>query len=220
MKRKKRSKILLVLLVLFTLGCKQKKDHINISCVGDSITFGSGIKNTNNSYPFQLESMLGQKFTVRNFGRNSATMLQKGNLPYWTQKEYNNAMRSNPDLVIIMLGTNDTKPQNWQYKSMYKTDYKNLINQFKHLSTHPEVWIALPPPIFEAKYGLNDTIVANKLLPLIKEVAKEENLKLIDNNTLFKNKPELFNDGIHPNEKGARIMAENIAKEIKLFYNK
>ena len=220
MKQKKISKILLVLFVLFTLGCKQEKDHYNISCVGDSITYGNGIKNTNNSYPFQLEKMLGKRFTVRNYGRSSATMLRNGNLPYWIQREYNNAMRSNPDLVIIMLGTNDTKPQNWKYKSLYKKDYKNLINQFKQLSTHPKVWIALPPPVFEDKYGLKDSVVFNELLPLIKEIAKEENLKLIDNNTLFKNKPELFNDGIHPNEKGAKVMAENIAKEIKLLYNK
>src|SRR4051812_1868247 len=57
---------------------------IRVACVGDSITFGYGIKDRDhNSYPAQLGVMLGNKWEVRNFGVNGVTALRKGTRPYF-----------------------------------------------------------------------------------------------------------------------------------------
>ena len=87
-------------------------DPIKIACVGNSITFGSGIANREkNAYPQQLQAMLGMKYEVRNFGVSSRTLLKKGDHPYWETEAYNTALLFKPDIVYIKLGTNDSKLQ-------------------------------------------------------------------------------------------------------------
>src|SRR5687768_5658034 len=70
------------------------KDKIRVACVGDSITFGSGVKDREtNNYPAQLGRMLGEKWEVRNFGVSGATMLRKGDKPYDKQKAFRSEER-------------------------------------------------------------------------------------------------------------------------------
>ena len=60
-----------------------------VACLGDSITFGAGVKNRGeNNYPLQLEKMLGNNYQVKNFGVNGATILKKGDKPYWKLGAY------------------------------------------------------------------------------------------------------------------------------------
>lgn len=40
-------------------------------------------------------------------------MLKKGDLPYWNEIQYEIALKSCADIIILMLGTNDSKIQNW-----------------------------------------------------------------------------------------------------------
>src|SRR5438270_834071 len=83
---------------------------IKVACVGDSITQGSGLQE--NTYPLQLQRMLGSNYEVRNFGVGGATLLEQGDKPYIQQKLYQDSLAFQPDVVVIMLGTNDSKPQN------------------------------------------------------------------------------------------------------------
>ena len=106
-----------------------------IACVGDSITYGLSISNrSSNSYPAQLAEMLGNQWSVRNFGVSGATLLQKGDNPYLKTLGFNLAHEFKPNIVVILLVTNDSKPVNWQYKSHYINDYITLINIFKKLA--------------------------------------------------------------------------------------
>jgi len=123
-----------------------------VACVGDSITYGSGIANrTVDNYPAHLQRMLRQydlAWEVQNFGVSGATLLSKGDLPYIRQAAFGNAQACNPDIVIIKLGTNDSKPQNWQYKADLIPDYENMIDAFQALPSRPQVWICKPVPAF------------------------------------------------------------------------
>jgi lysophospholipase L1-like esterase len=117
-------------------GCY--KETIRVACIGDSITFGSGIKfRSRDSYPAQLGRMLGNEWQVRNFGVSGATMLKNGDKPYWEQQALGDALAYNPHVVVIKLGTNDTKPQNWKYKDEFISDYADMIGHFKRLSAQP-----------------------------------------------------------------------------------
>ena len=116
-------------------------DHpTKVACIGTSITYGATIVNMpRDSYPAQLGRLLGTQWKVRNFGVNGRTMLKKGNLPYWNTPVFEQAMEFLPDVIIIELGTNDSKPQNWKYKSEFYDDYKDMINGLLALKSSPKI---------------------------------------------------------------------------------
>lgn len=80
---------------------------VRVACVGDSITAGVGASK-GNAYPDQLGRMLGGKWAVMNFGVSGATLLNHGDKPYQKQAAFKKALDSQPNVVIIKLGTNDT----------------------------------------------------------------------------------------------------------------
>ena len=191
-------------------------EPIRVACVGDSITFGAGIRDRQNkSYPAQLSDMLGKGYEVKNFGNSGSTMLKKGDKPYWKQREYGASLAFNPDIVIIKLGTNDTKPQNWKHGSEFAADYKDMIAAFRALKSKPKVYICLPVPVFKTRWGITDKTVNENVIPATKIVAKEAGVKLIDLNTPLKGKAALVPDSVHPNAGGAKIIAETIARMLK-----
>ncbi|MFP4095501.1 MAG: GDSL-type esterase/lipase family protein [Cyclobacteriaceae bacterium] len=205
----------LCLLVLSSLSFRQQK-VIKVACVGDSITYGSSIENREeNSYPAQLQKLLGDGWEVQNFGVSGATMLKNGDKPYWKTEAFQQALAFEPDVVIIKLGTNDSKPQNWAYAEAYETDYRAMIQEFRGLESQPEIWICLPVPVYEEHYGITSSVVDDEILPMIKRIKRAENVKTINLYKALSKKAEMFPDGIHPDAAGAKVMAETIAKKIK-----
>jgi acyl-CoA thioesterase-1 len=186
-----------------------------VACVGDSITYGSGIANrTVDGYPAQLQRLLRQydlSWEVQNFGVSGATLLSRGDLPYVRQAAYANAQAYNPDIVIIKLGTNDSKPQNWQYKGDFVSDYESMIDTFRALPSRPQVWICKPVPAFYVNFNIRPDVLRDEILPLIDQIARERNAPVIDLYTALQNSGNLFPDGIHPNAEGAGLMAQAIA---------
>jgi lysophospholipase L1-like esterase len=212
----------LVIFSLPTLSCtsydSSKPIHvedytqtIRVACIGDSITYGYSIKNRiKDSYPAQLGRMLGEKWQVRNFGVSGATMLKKGDLPYWDQQAFKDALAYNPNVVIIKLGTNDTKPQNWKYKDQFAADYADMIDRFAELPSKPRIWICKPVPAYGERWGISETIIKNEAIPLIDRIAHNKNVPVIDLHDPLSGKPELFPDQIHPNAEGAYCIAKEI----------
>lgn len=186
-----------------------------VSCVGDSITYGYGLTDrAHDSYPVQLERLLravDSTWRVSNFGVNSKTLLHRGDQPYIQTSAYQQALASKPDIVIIMLGTNDAKPQNWVYKADFVSDYCNLIDSFQTLPTGPEVWICKPVPAFDNPYTISPTVVNQEIPPLIDQIAAIKGTPVIDLYHPLLDHGNLFPDGIHPNAEGAGIMAQTIA---------
>lgn len=207
-------KITVLFSLIFVLSCKEKVKKV--ACVGDSITYGAGIENRDSlSYPAQLNRLTGENMLVKNFGHSGATLLNSGDKPYTTLKEYKDALEFKPDIVVIKLGTNDSKPQNWKFKDNFANDYKALIDTFAALPTKPEIWVCLPVPAYGNAWNINDTIIKNEAIPILKEVAKEKNVQLIDLYTALSNKENLFPDKIHPNAEGAGEIAKAVFEAIK-----
>ena len=188
---------------------------IKVACVGDSITFGSGIPDRDvNSYPAQLGRRLGQKWDVRNFGVSGATLLKKGDKPYWNTGAFNNARNFMPDVVIIKLGTNDTKPQNWQHKRQFAGNYLEMINIFRAVNKDVHIWLCLPVPAFPERWGIRDSVIKDELVPIIQQLATQEDLPTIDLYKALHGRADLFPDKIHPNTEGASIMTYEIYKSL------
>ena len=186
---------------------------IVVACVGDSITAGSGAEK-GRSYPAQLGAMLGEKWTVNNFGVSGATLLNHGDKPYQKQGAFKKALESAPDVVVIMLGTNDTKPQNWKFKNEFVADYKNLIGQFAALPSKPKMFVCHPAFVpGQGNYGINEAGVKEQI-PLIDKLATDEKAAVIDVHGSLADHAELLPDRVHPNTKGATLMARAVFKSL------
>jgi len=142
-----------------------------VACIGDSITFGYGIKNRqNDNYPAQLAKLLGNNWQVENFGLNGHTLMNKGNAPYMKSPRYKQALAFQPDVVIIKLGTNDTKAVNWKHKGDYVKDYLTMIESFRKLPSKPEIFICKPVPVFPERWGITDKTVREEIVPLVEAI--------------------------------------------------
>lgn len=193
---------------------------IRVACVGDSITFGSGLKNRQqDSYPAVLGRWLGAGWDVRNFGVSGATLLKKGDRPYDRQKAHAEALAFAPDIVVIMLGTNDSKHRgdgsldsnralnNWQYKADFVPDYEALIAGFRKANPQAKIYVCLPTPCFPGRWGINNGTIHDEIIPLVRQVAADTRAGVIDLNSALAGKKDLFPDTVHPNPAGARLMA-------------
>jgi Lysophospholipase L1 and related esterases len=188
---------------------------VKVACVGDSITEGAGLAcQSQTGYPVVLNKLLGKHYRVLNSGRSATTLQKKGDFPYWTCKEFTNVFVYNPKIIIIKLGTNDTKPQNWKMGN-YEADYQALIDTFSTIKPKPVIYLCKPVPVFKTRWGINDSTVVNAVIPTLERLAAKNHLKIIDLYTSMKDEGGNFPDNIHPNEKAAAKMAQIIAAEIK-----
>lgn len=206
--------VALAILLLCTIQtfAQAPEQKIKVACVGNSITEGAGLTKT---YPDVLQELLGEAYEVRNYGIGGRTLLRKGDLPFWNESKYEEVLDWEPDVVIIKLGTNDTKPQNWQYKDEFVKDYMDFINSFKNLPSNPTVFICNPIPVFEDKWGINEAAMKNEVLPAMKKIAKEAEVPIIDTYQPFLGKADLTYDAIHPNDEGAGFLATEVYKALK-----
>lgn len=208
--------IISILAILMVHTAPAGAQTVKIACIGNSITYGAGIENRDKlSYPAQLQAWLGDSYEVRNYGVSGATMLRKGDFPYWTRPEFKAALEWKPDIVIIKLGTNDSKPQNWQYASEFESDYSDMIAEFAAITPKPRILVALPVPVFtEEKWGIRDKIVRDEVIPKIKTVASKKKCQVIDLYTPLLPYKYAFPDDVHPNSIGASVMVEEIYRNL------
>lgn len=194
------------------------QQKIRIACIGNSITFGATIEEREKyCYPAQMASLLGNGYEVVNFGRNGATLLSKGDIPYRNTDQYQQALQFNPDLVFIGLGANDTKPVNREYLGEFVQDYKDLVFSFRSLPASPRIVLLTPLPAFTVgEEGISAAIIRDEIVPFVRQVAFETGCEVINMYNLFIESPELFPDKVHPNSSGAKVMAERLAEVVKM----
>jgi lysophospholipase L1-like esterase len=188
-------------------------EPIKVACVGDSITQGVGAQR-GKSYPAQLQGLLGDGYQVGNFGVSARTLLKKGDFPYWNEKKYQDALAMEPAIVVIMLGTNDTKPQNWKFEAEFEADYRELVKSFQSLKSKPRVFVCRPVPVpGMGNYGINEENI-QKEIPRLDALAKALGCGVIDMHAALAKFPEMLPDRVHPNTAGAGEMAKAAARAI------
>ncbi len=189
---------------------------LKVACIGNSITDGFGIAMKDlNGYPAQLQHKLGNGYIVKNFGVSARTMLNKGDLPYMNEPAWRDALSFSPDIAIVGLGTNDSKPYNWTHKDEFMTDMQQLINRLKALPSHPRIILCTPLPAPNLLNSIQDSVIARDICPLIKKVAKKNKLQLVDFHSTFPSSDGLIQrDLIHPTTKGAGLIADRLREII------
>lgn len=198
---------------VFTSTCLNAQPQpIKVVCIGASITYGARIEDREkNSYPAQLQAMLGKSYTVYNYGVSGCTLLKKGDRPYWATKEYQQALAINPDIVVIDLGGNDSKLINRIYIKDFEKNYQEFIRSFSQLPSQPRIILLSAMPSFvRDTTGIWDQTITKKINPGIQNVAFTEAKEVIDMHSPFVDKESLMPDKIHPNKAGAAIMARAV----------
>ncbi len=212
-----RALVLSLSFLLLVCQCLQAQPaaQVRIACIGNSITYGAGIENRDRfSYPAQLNALLAPIADVRNFGVSGRTLLRHGDYPYWNESAFHEAIAFKPNIVIIKLGTNDSKPQNWKFAGEFVYDYEALIDSFSSLPSHPDIFACYPVPVFSDHWGIRDSVVTKGIVPKIDSVSQARHVRIIDLYRPLKPYAGLFPDGVHPNAAGANLMAIEVLKNI------
>ena len=211
-------KYFIILIAIIMTISSQAQKKIKVACVGNSITYGATIANRDKyAYPAQLQAMLGDGYSVGNFGKSGATLLNKGHRPYTKQEEYKKALEFAGDIVVIHLGVNDTDPRNWpNYKDYFVKDYLDLIESFRKANSNTRIMIARMTPINSGHPRFNSGTKEwhTQIQKAIEIVAKAANAQLIDFHERLYPLFHLIPDNVHPNKEGATILAETVFQGI------
>jgi lysophospholipase L1-like esterase len=228
-----------------------KKTSIRVACVGDSITSYACASNDTMTYPQQLQRILGTtSYEVFNFGDSGKTMLKKGlcgsggqpvppcggDCSYWDGQPFQQALQSQPDIVTIMLGTNDAKRCNWEGPpngsppgggTQFMADYLDMIQRFQALPTKPRIYVVIPPPLTHPPnnasapppFDMSPRAINTQYPALQRTIAWRggANIGIIDVWTILGGNnmdPLLTCDGCHPKDEALTIIAQAIAKAI------
>jgi lysophospholipase L1-like esterase len=192
------------------LNKNNSDSKIRVACVGDSITGGT-------QYPADLWMLLGSaNYTVGNFGVGGSTASLDSWNPYINNSAFQDSKEFKPNIVIIMLGTNDANPLIRRGNGSFVNDYVKLVMEFQELSSKPKIFIVKPPPIFSNGTTPSAEYFKNNVIPQIEQVANQTNLPIIDVYSALANYSEFFHDGVHPDEQGAKLIANEIYNTIIL----
>ncbi len=196
---------------------KVQNEGIKVACIGDSITYGAGVlwSRARDSYPAQLQQMLGNEYQVINYGASGRTLQDEGDTPYKNTGFIDHSQSISPDAVVIMLGTNDSKPFNWNAER-YEEQYVQLVQSYQSLEPNTQIYVVAPPAAFitEGKdkvvYSIEQNTIKDEIHDIVQNIAKQTGATFVDMFEVTKNHPEYFMDGVHGNQNGYKVIAETI----------
>jgi acyl-CoA thioesterase I len=209
--------ILMILLIVSSLlttsvlfVTRSSPEKIKVACVGDSLTQSS-------SYPYYLWMRLGLgNYSLRNFGAGSTTISLNTQTPYMNTSKFKEALDFQPNIVIMMLGTNDAQPRLEGNNATLTSDYVKLITAFRELPNKPEIWLVLPPPIISNQTNAIDAkYFSQTVIPCIQQAAKQTGAKTIDVYSTLLGYPEMIqDDGLHVTIGGAEVIAQMVSRAL------
>lgn len=216
------AKLSRILGFLLFLSFNSQAQSIKVACVGNSVTYGMGINSReDNSYPAQLQKLLGNDYDVKNFGFSGATMLKNGHKPYWTKSVFKESQVFQPDIVVIHLGLNDQGNNNWpEHKDEFFDDYLSMIGVYQNLNSKPKIYLCKMSPTLSGHHWFEEGMRENfkEIQSKIEEIASKTSLTLIDLHEPLYRFPEYLPDNLHPTKEGAIIIANKVYSSISGDY--
>lgn len=198
---------------------------LRVACVGDSITAGGYWENN-------LQGTLpADRYKVFGYGVSGATGLYSGldwnsatgafDVPkaYRKEQKYEDSLAAGADIVIVMLGTNDSKDYNWNQldgdPTQFIYDMTDLVRSYQQSDSAPTVLIALPPTAFSSFANINNTVIEEEIIPALRQVATNTGAAIIDTHAANANAKAHFDDGVHPSDtEGKKVLAEAVAQAV------
>ena len=208
--------LLLALLLLWPRTQeKVPSGPVTVACVGDSITYGAMLNGTRDteSYPAVLSALLGEGYTVENYGVCGQELL--GTAPLSQSQWYQASLAAQPGLVIFMLGTNDARPLSWQGRDAFRAALEETLTAYLSLQNPPKLWLCTPAQLFVSEDSPYEPDLLAEITAVIRETAADMGLPLIDIYALTQDHPEWYvYDGIHPNAQGYQAIAEEVFQAV------
>ena len=242
MTKKKVGKILMVtfLILILLMACgfaylyfngmsgiaqtsEAKEGQIKIACIGDSITYGHGVSNwPKNNYPRQLGNLLGDDYHVQSFGVSGRCVQDQSDQPYRALTHYQNSLDYQADVLVFMMGTNDSKPENWHGEEAFKSAVLELLDSYLTGKEQPKIYLCTPVTAY-FRDALTGDLTSYDIQPeivtvidgILRQIAQERGYPLIDINALTSQNPQWFRkDGVHPSKEGAAAIAEAVYQAV------
>ncbi|MBQ8038550.1 MAG: hypothetical protein IJ274_01515, partial [Lachnospiraceae bacterium] len=181
-----------------TANTKVKDGQIKVACIGDSITYGHGISGwEKNNYPAVLGQILGEEYHVANFGSSGTCVNPNGDQPYTGRAIYQESLDYNADILVFMLGTNDSKPENWTDAATFFAQHKALLDTYMQGENLPKVYIGTCAQAYYvdgvtegvAEYDIQPQIV-DEIAALLQEMYAQGDVEIVDVHGLTEEHPE------------------------------
>ena len=129
----------------------KQKDMKRIIIIGDSVTVGMGRKSPEweTTWPGQMFKMMPDRAhaEIVQCAMSVRTMSRKSGTSFLDQPRYQDILKSDPDIIVIQLGTGDSKEGNWDEKQ-FKSDYNEMLGAFKQLKSRPHIFPVIPTPLY------------------------------------------------------------------------
>lgn len=199
------------------------KPYRKVACVGDSITYGmlrgpKGDFTQFDNYPQKLGALLGEDWKVCNYGQPGAHVTRDGEkLCYWDLRQFTESREKKAEVVIIMLGTNDSVA--WD-AARYEESLGELVDAYREGNPDARIVLMICPSVYPnpatgAVFGnINAGILDEEVPGIVTEIAQEKGTELVDLHTFTADHPEWFADGVHPNGEGHDHIAAYLYEQI------
>ncbi len=183
-----------------------------IACVGDSLTYGYGLFNRNrDSYPSQTDAFLPSHWEIRNYGINGACATA-GHPDFYLNNPVEELAAWDADIIILMLGSNDSKDSIWNSRDSYIKGMGRILNRIKGINTR--VVLMTPPPCHLNLFGISNERIQNEVIPALRQFAGSEGYRLLETGELFRDEEGIYLDNIHMNSKGYGILSFLVAETL------
>ncbi len=183
---------------------------IKVAAVGDSLTYGYGLENRREeAYPSVLLDLLGSHYQVSNYGMSGRSLLSTSDYPYLQEKNAQASLQSDADIVIIMIGSNDSRAAYWN-KEQFIKEYRAFAEAYLQMASQPEVFLVAPPHVPTSRFGLNNDIVRDELQAIVAETATDLGVHFVNLYPVTEGKMDYYSDGLHLTPLGNQVIAQEI----------
>lgn len=189
----------------------------HLYCLGDGITYGVGVLNNRRAYawPYQLESSLGVRWQVINYGLEDAALLD-GKNALQSGRTFQALSQVHEPSVLLMIGTNDSKLGIWNERRFEAAFDDFLARMTEHCQ---ELIVLLPISVQAPKIPTKTEIraeIVKQIVQIERSICQTRQIPFLDLFHLTENHPDWYaNDGIHLNQQGNRKISDWIFEEIQ-----
>jgi acyl-CoA thioesterase I len=190
--------------------------RIKVAAIGDSNTWGAGAGfrgRRSTSYPARLQALLGDAYQVLNYGLSGRTLLSTGDFPFGRNSFARISTRIHPDIVLIMLGTNDSKPRNWD-AARFGPELVYFVDRYARLPGPPRIFLITPPVAFANSMKIDPDVIREQVAPTIRRVGEAIGVPVIDVFAATDRALRAHPDGVHPDAAGLDLIARVIHESI------
>lgn len=202
-----------------TIAQSEGAPGLRIACIGDSITEGTANADwRRNAWPLLLHRLLDAeapgRYAVRGFARSGATCCAEGQRPLRREEVFSRSRRYRPDLLIVLLGTNDATRENWPGSAeAFERQYEDLLDQYRTDGIGPSRTLILGlPPLFAPYPRIEEQRATRRAIAdALPRIAARRKATYLDLGGVFTGRAALLPDGLHPNTQGNVLLAERVA---------